>query len=687
MSSTMDSHARGIQGRANGTRSDPNHDNLLQMQEEEARILTLMDQLRDLGMEGIDTELPQVMVCGAQSSGKSSVMHALTRLPFPRSEETCTRFVTRVTVVQDKHDAVEIRIQPSADDGSEQGRRRAKRLQEFRPSPRGSRTLAEFLKTGFEEAGQAICEDMPQTAMITEDTLLITIKGPSLMSIQLLDLPGLMGNDRGGGDKLKVQKIVERHMAMENTMILAVVKSTEDQNTPGTEVLGWCRGKGVGDGSYENGFDPEGKRTVCVLTCPDLTEARQSWKSILTGHANDFGYNNEWHVVRNPGPRDDENDRDELERSFFATGDWGEVPEENRGVYSLHKRLRKWLFDRSKSQLPKLHGDLEEELRNVRSILKQEESLGDATLLEVFRERISLLRDRARDHARGNYEDDIAHKLPRGSAGHLRSRVVQENRKFRDNLLKYGHTWTSKVVLPPPDLDQDLHASAGRVEDTPQWRAKLEAWKKAQQRFEDVGREIEFWKVEMQERGGMEIEGEIGEQHIRFFFRKMTDQWHDIGLWHAEEVFKWCMRYFQEVTPRFLDTLGNQSLFPERGFHNAARIGQRLIEAYIEPQLETRREAALRALRDLELDRNGPLLEYELAFLAKRREYRNDQNFRSTMQGQNALKDQYINPSILAQASDAYTQESQWNGKTKDFLHAAWEHYSVSLDTNISLLN
>jgi hypothetical protein len=62
---------------------------------DQRKVLDIVDKLRRTGLSGV-VELPQLVVCGDQSSGKSSVLEAITEIPFPRKENLCTRFATEV---------------------------------------------------------------------------------------------------------------------------------------------------------------------------------------------------------------------------------------------------------------------------------------------------------------------------------------------------------------------------------------------------------------------------------------------------------------------------------------------------------------------------------------------------------------------------------------------------------------
>jgi GTPase SAR1 family protein len=56
-------------------------------------LLDTIDRLRSQGVSHY-VALPQIVVCGDQSCGKSSVLQAISGLPFPIKDTLCTRVAT-----------------------------------------------------------------------------------------------------------------------------------------------------------------------------------------------------------------------------------------------------------------------------------------------------------------------------------------------------------------------------------------------------------------------------------------------------------------------------------------------------------------------------------------------------------------------------------------------------------------
>lgn len=78
---------------------------------DERKVLDIVDKLRHNGLNGA-IELPQLIVCGDQSSGKSSVLEAITEIPFPRKDNLCTRFATEIVLRRSPRNTVHVKINP-----------------------------------------------------------------------------------------------------------------------------------------------------------------------------------------------------------------------------------------------------------------------------------------------------------------------------------------------------------------------------------------------------------------------------------------------------------------------------------------------------------------------------------------------------------------------------------------------
>lgn len=79
--------------------------------DEQRRVLDTIAQVRKCGLESI-LSLPQLVVCGDQSAGKSSVLEALTEIPFPRNDNLCTRFATEIILRRANSNSLTIKIIP-----------------------------------------------------------------------------------------------------------------------------------------------------------------------------------------------------------------------------------------------------------------------------------------------------------------------------------------------------------------------------------------------------------------------------------------------------------------------------------------------------------------------------------------------------------------------------------------------
>src|SRR2546423_943006 len=77
-------------------------------------LLDLVDKLRSQGISRY-VALPQIIVCGDQSSGKSSVLEAISGLSFPTKDNLCTRFATELILRRNPASNVEITIAPGAE--------------------------------------------------------------------------------------------------------------------------------------------------------------------------------------------------------------------------------------------------------------------------------------------------------------------------------------------------------------------------------------------------------------------------------------------------------------------------------------------------------------------------------------------------------------------------------------------
>lgn len=135
---------------------------------EQRELMDLVDRLRRAGLSTL-LQLPQIVVCGDQSSGKSSVLEAITEIPFPRKENLCTRFATEISLRRDTEESISCKINPDETRNEDE----ISRLLGF------SRTIQDFdeLPSLIDEATEAM--GLGPSKAFSKDVLCVEICGPN----------------------------------------------------------------------------------------------------------------------------------------------------------------------------------------------------------------------------------------------------------------------------------------------------------------------------------------------------------------------------------------------------------------------------------------------------------------------------------------------------------------------------
>jgi GTPase SAR1 family protein len=112
-------------------------------------------------------------VCGDQSSGKSSVLEAITEIPFPRKENLCTRFDTEIILRRSPTSTISITISP------DKHRTRAEklRLTAFQKSITDFSQLPDIIEGATEAMGLGKVGENNSRAF-SRDVLSVEICGP-----------------------------------------------------------------------------------------------------------------------------------------------------------------------------------------------------------------------------------------------------------------------------------------------------------------------------------------------------------------------------------------------------------------------------------------------------------------------------------------------------------------------------
>lgn len=392
-------------------------------------LLDIVDTLRSHGVSHY-VDLPQIIVCGSQSSGKSSTLEALSGIAFPTAEGLCTRFATELVLRRGNKPEIKVHIQPSANRTNEE---RA-RLLGFARSTKDQDDFPRIIETAKEAMGLTGTDGAKIFSM---DVLRIESTSPSAPNLTLVDLPGLFGasdKNQSDDDATLVQELVVSYMRQRRSIILAVVAADNPfANQPVTK--------------FARDIDPSGTRTLGLITKPDkIDEGSDSEKYYVELAQNlNVKLSLGWHVLRNRShvtAKDTIKERDDRETEFFTNSAWCLLDPSQLGVDSLRTRLRKVLWKQIQTGLPGVKAEVQSGIKDCTMKLAQ---LGKArstqrekhTYLQRISSRLSKLVRAAID---GVYSDLFFESFPgqedafeRRLRAHIQKILDEYAEKMRDN--------------------------------------------------------------------------------------------------------------------------------------------------------------------------------------------------------------------------------------------------------------
>ncbi|KAJ1730167.1 vacuolar protein sorting-associated protein 1 [Coemansia biformis] len=317
----------------------------------------LQDAFATVGVHN-PVDLPQIIVIGSQSSGKSSVLENIVGRDFlPRGTGIVTRRPLVLQLIN--------RAAPAGEAASEaDGKENPNEWGEFLHVP-GKKFF------NFDEIRDEIVSDTEKKTGknlgISPVPINLRIFSPNVLTLTLVDLPGLTKVPVGDQPKdieRQIREMIMTYINKPNAIILAVTAANSDlANSDGLKLA--------------REVDPDGARTIGVLTKVDLMDKGTDVIDILAGRVIPLrlGYV----PVVNRGQKDIETKRSissalDNERSFFECHASYQSKAQYCGTPFLARKLNLLLMHHIKITLPEIKAKIAATLAKYRAEL---EHLGD----------------------------------------------------------------------------------------------------------------------------------------------------------------------------------------------------------------------------------------------------------------------------------------------------------------------
>ncbi|KAG1734532.1 P-loop containing nucleoside triphosphate hydrolase protein [Suillus lakei] len=342
----------------------------------------MLDLINRLHMTGVQTDmdLPMIAVIGSQSAGKSSLIESISGITLPRSAGTCTRCPTECKLSRSEDawkclvklhittgpsgqpcDVVNVPFgSPITDKADVEDRIRRAQRAILNPSINAQKFLHELDDQTAEQAELSF----------SKNCVSLEISGKDVADLSFVDLPGLIasvGSTGKAGDIDLVKGLVSSYIEKASCVILLTVTCETDFENQGAHHLA-------------KQYDPEGKRTVGVLTKPDRIPAGEenAWLKFIRNEQEPLV--NHWYCVKQPGSQTLKNgiswaEARKQENDFFAlTQPWSTVEPQYQKFMrtsNLTERLSTILSELIAKRLPEIHKELYNILRKTQDEMRK----------------------------------------------------------------------------------------------------------------------------------------------------------------------------------------------------------------------------------------------------------------------------------------------------------------------------
>jgi GTPase SAR1 family protein len=532
-------------------------------------LLDLLDKLQFAQLDNV--KLPQIVVVGDQSAGKSSVLEAITGTPFPRDAGACTRFATEIRLRRAPQSSINVSVIPDKNRSfAEQ-----ERLRQFGGTVNADIPFEQLMRSAVD----LIAPKNIPGRFAARDILVVEKRGPDMPLLTLVDLPGLVrnaNNDQSLEDIRTIEALSDRYMKSSRTIILAVVGGNSDYVQ--APILTKARH-----------FDPTGSRTIGVLTKPDLTESiglEDKFINLVTNKDKQNDFRLGWYVLLNPPPREPgqpwptAEERRRAEAAFFSKGKWSSIPPSMWGVRALMQKLSVQLQQHIGKHIHVLRKQIQKALDDCEAELK---SLGNAKdtpeemrieLVELF----SASKELVIPAVYGFYKNPPKKNFfrvtadPRGTpAQNLRARATEENDRFAMRIRAHGRKFTFSA--PPPQ---------GAGQQTPEAGIKREF---ITQEVESLLRQVR----------GSEFPMDPKPRAVYMLFQSYSENWPRLAQEHKDNLGVVCNEFLGELI---------DYAWPKR-------MREPLRRHFLEPQLKELMEKAQHELDLLTEDLNLEVQPYD----------------------------------------------------------------------------